>query len=196
MCILLCHLHEKDAVLDPHLNLHTVGWPVINIANWPFQELRPAITRIATSARTQAQQDKRTSNTHLHSIDHMALNKALKIMPPDEAGLLRLITQCASRDNILVSKTGWCETDVCEWCGSVHADITHILRFCPHFSTRRPALIAHHCPGLDANYLSPAMLFGIPPSMAPFPDMAFWGYNLDEATITAQRCFGAGDSIK
>ena len=140
--ILLCQLHEKGTGLSHDFNLHAYGWPVIPLFDCPLCELLPTTTRIATTARTQANTNNRKTATHLHDIDHRATNSSAKIMEKGDLGLLKMVQQGAAWDTHIAVRTGFVTEHTCPLCGSEDADITHIIWWCPCLAEKRRTVTA------------------------------------------------------
>ena len=117
--LLLNQLYEKGAGLSEGFVIHRRGWPPVDILKCPLQKLKPAVTIIATSARTRASQGKRKLNENLYEIDKLATNVSNKRLPRDERGILRLIQQGAAWDRVMTSKTGYTHDDKCPHCGMI-----------------------------------------------------------------------------
>ena len=133
------------------------------------------MTRIATTARTMSCTDQRKTSTNLHNIDHAATNISLKTLPPDEQGMIKMSEQGATWDKNHTTKSGYSNDTGCDHCGMMNADFAHVTWRCPALDEARQNCINKFCPGLTADMLHPAMLYGIAPAMSPLHDRTFWG---------------------
>ena len=193
--ILLCNLHEKAAACDASFNIHTHSWPALPILTCPVLELKPAVRRIAADARTSANANVRKISTHLHTIDHLATTATYVHLPPDHAGVLRMIQQGATWDASLVAKAQGQEQVLCEHCGASNVTFRHTIWDCPSLQEARDAALSQHIPGIDTNQVHPSVLFGIAPAMNCNHNRTLWGSDAFHLDAHHKDTFGARRTI-
>eukprot|EP00973_Karenia_brevis_P042132 5833459-Karenia_brevis.AAC.1 len=177
--LLLQQSHYFACAFDLHnFTLHRHAGPQVHVLHVPWQQLRPAMHRIASHAIFLAEAPHRTALQGAPGVDEQVFLKAVEELEAHPLNVVRSIATLSSVDQSLLHRIDHNTSSLCPFCKLCTSSVPHLLWFCSH-----PTLVqARHAEATElqkrilehAEHLPAPIQLGIPPLLQLMPDRPWW----------------------